>query len=160
MNTLFKYSYIDMNVLDDMKVCGFLINLGSEWKDLEYCILRRNGSVANRVILKMKRGWYKEFEKILENHTDVKQVSSLIYKKCNNTSEHRFEIEMNGWNREFGVYSFGNMRGHLSKSYKSEEEIAVSLFKDIQEFLLKHGYKLECHNITINAGNSGNIGNK
>ena len=66
MYTLFQYSYIDIGGFDGSKVCGFSFNLGSEWNDLGYCRLRRDGSVFDSCTFPMKRGWYKEFKAILE----------------------------------------------------------------------------------------------
>ena len=160
MYTLFQYSYIDIGGFDGSKVCGFSFNLGSEWNDLGYCRLRRDGSVFDSCTFPMKRGWYKEFKAILEKHSDIRQVSSWVYKTCEKVSEHRFEIEINGWNREFHLYSLGNQKGYTSKLYKQDEEMALALFGDLQEFLLKQGYKLEYNSLSKLTGNNGNSGNK
>lgn len=159
MYTKFVYSYIDTYIFDETKICGFSINMGSEWNDLQYCYLRRDGKVQSSTLLKLKRGLYKEFESILKKNSGIKQVSSWIYKRGEHISQHEFQIEVDGWNRDFGVYSFGELKGHLNKSYKEEEKIALNLFEDIRAFLLKQGYKLEYNSLQIVSGNNGNKNN-
>lgn len=155
MNTLFEYSCLDITVKDELTVCGFSINLGNEWDDLEYCYLRRNGSVERSVRLKLNKGWYKKFKDILIRHLEIKQVSSWIYKKCEHLTEHKFQVEVNGWNREFGIYCLGVFDGHLNEGYKKDELIILEMFRDIQEFFVENGYKLEFCSFE-KYGNNGN----
>ena len=145
----FEYSYMDVSFYDATKTAGFHIAIGDEWDDIEFNYVKRDGTLGKGTLIKVDKKWIKRFCNMIKEQTQLRPVSSWVYKKTPHSSEHIFKIESDGWNKEIGIYNLGSNKRHSHKNYAEEEKILIDLFAKAKEMLLEVNCDLSMESFKI-----------
>ena len=148
---LFKYTCINLEINNNEQVAGFEIELGEEWNDLAVYEVNRNGKIINNnhKTIVLNKDWLNNFLKFIVEQKEIKNLSSWIYKLGNHSTEHRFVIEGNGWNKEITLYNLGKLENYEYQSYKNEELVLLEFFDKVIELLKQQNIELSYNSVKI-----------
>ena len=134
-----KFVYTFMNLgFTYNKNAGFSLSFGIEedWEaDVTVSCLDSNRKFHDSISYKVPSEWLEKVCAFLNEQRQLKSLSSWLYKVKNHRTEHRIEVEGEGWYREINLYNFGEFGNHIHPEYEEDEKILLAFFNRIQEFL-------------------------
>lgn len=140
----FEYTYLNLDFIDYDSIAGFHLSLGNEedWDDVVVTQLTRGRSFRNHMSQPVPQEWLDKVCAFLKEQTQLRPLSSWIYKTPPHTSEHQIIVEADGWYREINLYNFGEFGRHHYPEFKEDEKVLLAFFNKMQEFLKEVGIEL------------------
>ena len=140
----FEYTYLNLGFIDYDSIAGFHLSLGNEedWDDVVVTQLTRGRSLRDHMSQRVPQEWLDKVCAFLKEQTQLRPLSSWIYKKPPHTSEHQIIVEADGWYREINLYNFGEFGRHHYSEFEEDEKVLLAFFNKMQEFLKEVGIEL------------------
>ena len=140
----FTYRYLDLGLHPLNKISGFEMSFGNEedWNDVFIQFITRGRDIKDSVSFKVSKEWLDKMCNFLREQTQLKSLSSWIYKTSPHTSEHQITLEADSWYREINLYNLGEFGRHLDKGFEEDEKVLLEFFNKIQKFLKEVGISL------------------
>ena len=140
----FEYTYLNLGFIDYDSIAGFHLSLGNEedWDDVVVTQLTRGRSFRDHMSQPVPQEWLDKVCAFLKGQTQLRPISSWIYKMAPHTSEHQIIVEADGWYREINLYNFGEFGRHHYPGFEEDEKVLLAFFNKMQEFLKEVGIEL------------------
>ena len=148
---IFKYRCIDLEIVDENQVAGFLVELGDQWDDLMIYEVNRKEEVLhkNSKSIMLDKDWLNKFLTFIDNQKEIKKLSSWIYKLGDKATEHKITVEGTGWNKEIGIYNLGELVNYEFQSYKEEEKVLIEFIDKVIELFKEQNIDLSYNSVKI-----------
>jgi len=146
----FEYTFLDLRSFDVDNLSGFNVSFGNleDWDDVVISYMTRGRKHIDSTSIKVPQEWLDRVCNFLKEQTQLRPLSSWIFKSTPHSSEHQITIEVDGWYREIFVYNLGEFGRHLHPNFKEEEIILLEFFTKIQELLKEVGINLKTDKIS------------
>ena len=149
----FEYMYLDTAFFDYETIAGFHVSVGNEedWDDVVITHITRGRQFKDHISVPVTQEWLDKVCAFIKEQTQLRPLSSWIYKKAPHTSEHQIIVEADGWYREINLYNFGEFGRHHYPEFEEDEKVLLAFFNKMQEFFMEVGIDLSFNKVKKNV---------